>query len=477
MAERAAGRPSVTRRVCAGISVVALSAAFAVVFGALYRHPVQLVLAVLLLGGALGAGWAALVRRGLPRVAAAALGGAAAVLLVLLPGTHAYALVATAAGLVALSLATAGTALGRELPRPARTSRAAPARSGVLLLNPLSGNGTATASRLGEHARVLGVRPVEAGLGDDLRELAERAVADGADVLGMAGGDGCQAVVADVARRHGVPFVCVPAGTRNHFARDLGLDRDDPATALAAFGEAVERPVDLGVVGGRVFVNNVSLGAYAAVVRAPGYREAKVATIARCLPDLVGPGADHPRLRFPGPDGRPERTADVVLVSNGPYRLERLSGFGSRERLDGGVLGVVTVVADRARDVPALVAAELSGNVARFPGYRSWTTPEFVVDSTDPEVDIAVDGEALRCPPPVRFHVLPGAVRVRLPPGTAGPAVAPGGVRRAIGALLRVLAGRSATAVPAAGTRRKPRAAGLLPRRRGSSSAAKRRSP
>lgn len=445
MAERADGRPSAGRRVLAGISLVTLFAAVAVVSGALLRHPVQLVLAVLLLGGVLGGGWAALVRRGLPRLAAAALGGVAAALLVLLPGVHAYALVATAAGLAAVSIATTRIALGRDLPRSPGTCPAGPAVSGVLLLNPLSGNGVATASRLGERARALGIRPVEPALGDDLRDLAERAVADGADVLGMAGGDGSQAVVADVAHRHGLPFVCVPAGTRNHFARDLGLDLDDPAAALAAFGEAVERRVDLGVVEDRVFVNNVSLGAYAAIVRAPGYREAEVATVVRCLPELFGPGAARHRLSFTGPDGQPGAAADVVLVSNCPYRLERLGGFGSRERLDRGVLGIVTLAVDRARDVPELLAAELSGNVARFPGYRAWTTPGFTVGSPDAGIDVAVDGEVLRRPPPLRFRTLPGALRVRLPadaPGVSPAAVVPAGVRRAAAALLRVLAGR-----------------------------------
>ncbi|MEU4253348.1 diacylglycerol kinase family protein [Amycolatopsis sp. NPDC026612] len=480
MAERVDGQPSVARRVGAGISLAALFAAFAVVLGALLRHPVQLVFAVLLLGGGLAAGWAALVRRGLSRVAAATLGGVAAVLLVVLPGLHAYALVATAAGLVAVSLVAARTALGRDLPRPPVACRTAPARSGVLLLNPLSGKGLAVASGLGERAGLLGVRSIELGLDDDLRDLAERAVADGADVLGMAGGDGSQAVVADVARRHDLPFVCVPAGTRNHFARDLGLDHDDPASALAAFGEAVERRVDLGVVDGRVFVNNVSLGAYAAVVRAPGYREAKIATIAQCLPELLGPDSARHRLSFPGPDGLTDTAADIVLVSNGPYRLERLSGFGRRERLDRGVLGVVTVVVERARDVPALVAAELTGTVTRFPGYRNWTTPEFVVDSAQPVVDVAVDGEALRRTPPVRIRVLPGALRVRLPPDAPGASpstAAPDGIRRAVAALLRVLAGRSVTTLPVAGPHRTPRAAAPPPRRRGSWSAGKRRSP
>lgn len=445
MAKRTGGPPAVTRRVSAAMSLAALVAALAVVLGALVRHPVQLALAVLLLGGVLAAGWAALVRRGLPRVGAATLGGAAAVLLVLLPGLHAYALLATAIGLVVLSFAAAGAALGRDLPRTPRIGRAAPASAGVLLLNPLSGQGPSTASRLGERAQALGIRTIVLRIDDDLRELAEQAVAEGADVLGMAGGDGSQAVVADVARRHDLPFVCVPAGTRNHFARDLGLDRDEPADALAAFGEAVERRVDLGLAADRVFVNNVSLGAYAALVRAPGYREAKTATVARCLPDLFGPDVRCP-LSFSGPDGHPAAATDIVLVSNGPYRLQRLTGFGSRERLDLGVLGIVTVAVDRARDVPELVAAELCGDVARFPGYRAWSTPAFAVASANPLIDAAVDGEPRRFPSPLRFGVLPGALRVHLPPdapGASPAAMAPKGVRRALGALLRVLAGHS----------------------------------
>ena len=43
----------------------------------------------------------------------------------------------------------------------------------------------------------------------------------------MAGGDGSQAMVATVAAEFGLPMVVVPAGTRNHLALDLGLDRDD----------------------------------------------------------------------------------------------------------------------------------------------------------------------------------------------------------------------------------------------------------
>ena len=100
----------------------------------------------------------------------------------------------------------------------------------------------------------------------------------------MAGGDGSQALVASVAARHEIPHVCVPAGTRNHFALDLGLDRNDVVGALDAFGDGVERRIDLASVNGRTFVNNASLGLYAEIVQSPEYRDAKLRTAAAMCP-------------------------------------------------------------------------------------------------------------------------------------------------------------------------------------------------
>jgi diacylglycerol kinase family enzyme len=292
---------------------------------------------------------------------------------------------------------------------------------------------------LEDEARGIGVTPVVLQRGDDLRALAEQAVADGADVLGMAGGDGSQALVADVARRHDVAFVCVPAGTRNHFALDLGLDRADVAAALDAFGPAVERRVDLAQIGDRVFVNNASLGAYATVVRSEEYRDAKLATIAQRMPGLFGSGRTD--FRFARPDGTAGRQADVVLISNGAYHLTSLNGFGTRARLDAGVLGVVTVTVDNALEVPALIAAEMAGQINRFHGYDEWTAPQLEIDSGLPLVDVGLDGEALRLPPPLLFRSLPGALRVRIPVCTS--TAAPVGVVHVVKALLRVLIPRS----------------------------------
>lgn len=442
------GRPAPTalRRVAAAGALVALVLAISLAVIGFLDDPVRLPVAVVLVTVVAMAGWTALVNRGAARVVAAVTAGAALLGLVVLLLTGTPLRAAGLIGLVLVSTAAARVALGSDLAAaPAGMRAVGPATRGVLIMNRWSGGGKVERFGLEAAARAHGVTPIMLQRGDDLRALAERAVADGADVIGMAGGDGSQALVADVAHRHDVPFVCIPAGTRNHFALDLGLDRADVAAAIAAYGDAVERRVDLALIGDRVFVNNASLGVYAAVVQSAAYRDAKMATTVQVLPDLLGPGADRSDLRYTGPDGERARPADVVLVSNNVYRLDSLNGFGTRERTDAGVLGVVTVTIDRARDLPALIAAETSGRIERFRGYRAWTAPEFVVDSADPLIDVGVDGEALRLPPPLVFRSLPGALRVRTPvdaPGVAPAATAPRGIGPAVTALFRVLAGR-----------------------------------
>jgi diacylglycerol kinase family enzyme len=313
----------------------------------------------------------------------------------------------------------------------------------VLIINMKSGGGKAEQFDLVAEARKRGIETVVLQPGDDLLELAEDAIAHGAEAVGMAGGDGSQALVATVAARRDVPHVCVPAGTRNHFALDLGLDRDDVVGALDAFTDGVERRIDLARVNDRVFVNNASLGVYAKVVQSDAYRDAKLDTWTKMLPDLLGPGAEPVGIEFTAPDGSNCDDAPLVLVSNNPYELMHLAGAGTRERLDSGCLGVVAARVNTAADVSALVALELVGQVSRFPKLVSWSTPQFVVRSHG-AVDVGLDGEALVMAPPLHFQSLPGALRVRLPRGVG---VAPAArsvalTRDNLSALLRVVARR-----------------------------------
>jgi len=439
-------RPSGTRRVAAAGALVALLAAAVVVIVNLVRHPLQLPLSLVLLIVTIVAAWTALVHRGIARILATVAAAVALTGILVLPDLRSVLAIALVVVLVVLSTAATKVAIARDLRPAVGFRRVGPAARGVLLINPWSGGGKAERFDLAGRAEALGVTPIPLRQGDDLRALAEQAVADGADVLGMAGGDGSQALVADVARHHGISFVCVPAGTRNHFALDLGLDRADAARALDAFGNAVERRVDLALLGDRVFVNNASLGAYAAVVQSEGYRDAKLSTTAQLLPDLLGPEAERFDLRFTRPDGVAVRTADIVLVSNDVYRLDSLAGFGTRKHLDAGVLGIVAVTVNRARDLPALISAEAAGRITRFSGYREWAAPEFEIDSAEDLIDVGIDGEAARLAPPLRFRSLPGALRVRTPVDAPGApaAVAPAGIGDTVKALFRVLAGHPA---------------------------------
>jgi diacylglycerol kinase family enzyme len=274
-----------------------------------------------------------------------------------------------------------------------------PARRAVLFINPASGGGRATTARLDERARERGIEPRVLAPGEDLGALAERAVLDGADVLGMAGGDGSVAVVAAAASAHRLPFVCVPAGTRNHFARDLGVPPNDLSGALDAFVDGLERSIDLGEVNGHRFVNNVSLGIYGQAVQRASYRDAKLRTLLETAEEVLSPsGAPPSTVSLMDDLGRPHTNPALVLVSNNPYALDRPGVRGMRTSLDSGQLGIV--VLDRPGDAP------------QSPGH-AWTARSFQVAGSEP-VPAGIDGEAITLDPPLRFVVLPAVLRVRI---------------------------------------------------------------
>ena len=251
------------------------------------------------------------------------------------------------------------------------------------------------------------IEPVVMKQGDDLASLSAAAVSSGADVIGMAGGDGSQAIVAAVASRQDIPYVCMPAGTRNHFALDIGMDRDDVIGALDAFQRGSERRIDLAQVNGRVFVNNASIGFYGKVVQSPEYRDAKLRTVIEMLPDLLGPGAAPFDLRFSDPNGTQYESAQLVLVSNNRYQLDPAWPQGTRGTMDKGTLGVAVVP-----DGPPLGPL------------REWTTARFEIDSGT-TIDVGLDGEAMRFEPPLRFESLPAALRIRTLAGRRHPALTP----------------------------------------------------
>jgi diacylglycerol kinase family enzyme len=279
-----------------------------------------------------------------------------------------------------------------------RWRRVDPPERPVLFVNPASGGGAADRTRLVERAGERSIAVRVFGRGDDLAALAAAEVAGGADALGVAGGDGSLAVVAAAAHTHGLPFVCIPAGTRNHFALDVGVDRHNVVGALDAFTDGLERRIDVAEVNGRVFLNNVSLGIYGDAVRQPTYRDAKARTLFETATQTLGPSAAAADLQLVDDRGRTHRDPAVVLVSNNPYSLEPPRAPGTRPTLDSGRLGVI--VLDKPRAGPS-------------PG-RSWTATRLEVAAPTP-VNAGVDGEAVELVPPLRFAIRPRALRVRIP--------------------------------------------------------------
>jgi len=291
---------------------------------------------------------------------------------------------------------------------------AVPARRPFLIMNPRSGGGKVGKFDLKRKAEARGAEVfLMEGPGHvDVVAVARQAVADGADLLGVAGGDGTQALVAGVAAEHGLPFLVITAGTRNHFALDLGLDREDPVACLSALSDGVELRVDLGVISGHTFVNNVSFGAYAEIVQTPAYRDDKIRTTLDTLPDLL---QGQRGTRFSAvADGETIDGPQALLVGSNPYEMDDIAGLGRRARLDRGVLGVVAVMVDSARQAVSLLRGKNST------GLRVLTAHSVVITSSADRIPVGVDGESILLPTPVRCTVRPGALRVRVPKDRPG---------------------------------------------------------
>jgi diacylglycerol kinase family enzyme len=265
-----------------------------------------------------------------------------------------------------------------------------PGLSGFLLINPRSGKGGPTPEELRHEAADRRIEARVLGEDDDAADLARRA---DADALGMAGGDGSLAQIAQVAIERGLPFVCVPFGTRNHFARDLGLDRDDPIAALEAFGGA-ERQIDIGRVGNRLFLNNVTFGVYASLVHRRESHRRRREAFARLRALLLTTVNREPLGLVV--DGEPV-DAQIAVVSNNNYTLELFS-LGERERLDEGKLHLYLAPGWRVSEWEERACSSLTIDAARH------------------RIKAAVDGEPAAFATPLEFSIEPRALRVLVPP-------------------------------------------------------------
>ena len=282
--------------------------------------------------------------------------------------------------------------------------------SPALIINRWSGDGKADRCGLADEARKAGIRPIVLERGDDLIRLAHDAISAGADAIGMAGGDGSLGLVAGVAVERGVPFFCVPVGTRNHFALDLGLDRDNPLTALDALRDGEQILIDYGVANGRPFLNNVSFGVYAQAVHREEYRGEKAATLATAISTAASDVNAQAALRYMTPDGRTHERAPLLLVSNNVYTYSGYPDYGRRLRMDSGNLSISALTNFPEGDVMSMPLDQLLG-------LYDWEATSFRIESGE-AILAGLDGEALQFESPLTLSIRPRGLRVLVPAGT-----------------------------------------------------------
>ena len=433
---RAGGK--LAQRLLALLAVLAALGAMVVVVGGGTKSLGLLIFSVACLAVTLAAIWWFLSHRGVIRWLAAGLALATPVVLVALFIVRDLLWAVLLAGALLAIAAVAGQAAIRRTDSaagmPERT--ADPPRRPFVIMNPRSGGGKVARFELDSKAVARGAQvALIEGPGEvDVAGMARHALAEGADLLGVAGGDGTQALVAGIAADCGVPFLVISAGTRNHFALDLGLDRDRPDLGLGALTDGVELRLDLGLIGGRTFVNNTSFGAYAAVVQNPAYRDDKRGTALQMLPDLLA-GESGPLLTVQIDDQPPIVAPKAVLVSNNPYGSGELTGLGRRPRLDTGMLGVIAVTVENAAQFAELLRGQRASGIRRFVAH------EVVVDADAEEIAVGIDGEAVMMRTPVHCSIRPLALRVRVPRGRPG-------VPLAVPRLDRILLQCQALAIP-----------------------------
>ncbi|HET9173950.1 MAG TPA: diacylglycerol kinase family protein [Candidatus Saccharimonadales bacterium] len=286
-----------------------------------------------------------------------------------------------------------------------------------LIVNPKSGNGRAIRTNVPQLAAKQGITVLVMQADDDVATLARNAIAQGADVLGISGGDGSIGAVAQEALKHDVPMVVLPGGTRCHFARDIGLEPRHIIDALLGYN-GVERHVDVASINGRIFLNNASFGLYADIVDHPQYRFHKAKISRQTLQAIASGEKQRYPLRFQ--HGRKHYTAAVqVLVGVNRYSFDDVLEFGQRERMDEGVLQVTVLPALDDALVRQLLRPMQRVGIRRagpIAGVEQWVSKTFHVWNAHTALVVGVDGERETYQCPIHIRVLPGALRLYVPP-------------------------------------------------------------
>lgn len=275
---------------------------------------------------------------------------------------------------------------------------------GVVFVNPRSGREHTSradlASQFPDHR-------VEETPAEGLDASIRSAIADGAAFVGMAGGDGTVRSGAGPLLGSDVPLLAVPAGTRNHFARQLGIV-DLPAAVRAAAGRI--EAVDVGEVNGRCFINNSAIGMYPQMVerREAFQRRRLPKRVAQILADVAQLSRGRRfRVSIEGVGYR----AWTLFIGNGQYGEDMLD-IATRQSIDEGMLDVRLVRADRLLARTRVIGALILGRLHRSALVVQRTVPELTFEFDTPTVEVALDGEVVTLDAPLHYRSRPGELRV-----------------------------------------------------------------
>ena len=282
---------------------------------------------------------------------------------------------------------------------------------GLVVVNPHSGP---CETSVGEVAAAFPGSRVHEITGKDVLPQIRAAIREDTEFVAVAGGDGTLRCAANVLAGTDLPLLPVPAGTRNHFAREVGITNLGDASRAAG---GRRRRIDVGEVNGEVFVNNAGIGIYPRILRR---RKADEKHMPKALATLAAVWVDLRNFhRFTVTvEDHPYR-AWMVFVGNGRYG-QSLFDVTERGSLDSGLLDVRVLRADRALARLRTVAALVSGRADSSPMAVFDEVRDIELRLDRAEADVALDGEIVRLRSPLVFRCRPAALTVLVPPGDAG---------------------------------------------------------
>ncbi len=250
----------------------------------------------------------------------------------------------------------------------------------------------------------------------DPREAAREALRRGAKIVIAAGGDGTISAVASVLIDSGAVLGVLPAGTLNHFARDLGIPLD-PDDAAAVIANGAVAAVDVGEVNGRIFINNSGIGVYPQMVawrerfQRKGWSKLRAllgAVIAalRKLPFL--------RLRVRAEGADHAIVTPMIFIGNNEYEVQGFQA-GRRKRFDEGRLFLYAADAPTPYRLLRLSVLASLGRVRQDRDFRSLCVEEAWIETRRRSLKVSLDGEVTRLETPLHYRTRPAALRVIVP--------------------------------------------------------------